>query len=96
MAPRGSERAQRTWSSARARRAAAHTRPPAALVPTTTIDGTEEKKNYANLGYTAGTTYYVDDSISDASGLATHFDDIVSRPALLTVINKAALGPRSH
>jgi len=66
-----------------------------ALAPTATTDGTEEKKNYANLGYTAGTTYYVDDSIADGAG-ASHFDDILSRPALLTVINKAALGPRSH
>ena len=65
------------------------------LSTSTVTDGTQEQKNYANLGYTAGTTYYVDDSISDASG-ATHFDDIISRPALLTVINRAGLGPRSH
>jgi hypothetical protein len=37
----------------------------------------------------------VDDGISDVSG-ATHFDDVVSRPTVLTVINKAGLGPRSH
>ena len=61
----------------------------------TTTDGTQEQKNYANAAYVAGTSYYVDDSISDSAG-ATHFDDIVSRPALLTVINKAGLGPRSH
>ena len=60
-----------------------------------TTDGTQEQKNYANAGYVAGTSYYVDDSVSDASG-AAHFDDIVSRPALLTVVNKAGLGPRSH
>jgi prepilin-type N-terminal cleavage/methylation domain-containing protein len=65
------------------------------LAPSATTDGTQEQKNYASLGYTAGTTYYVDDTIADGAG-ATHFDDIVSRPALLTVINKAALGPRSH
>lgn len=59
---------------------------------TTTTDGTEEQKNYANF---AGAGYYVDDSISDVAG-ATHFDDLVSRPSVLTVINKAALGPRSH
>jgi prepilin-type N-terminal cleavage/methylation domain-containing protein len=63
-----------------------------AVVPSTTTDGTEEQKNYGNLALRA---YYVDDSIADGAG-ATHFDDIVSRPALLTVINKAALGPRSH
>lgn len=56
------------------------------------VDGNEEVKNYADKVLQA---YYVDDSISDVSG-ATHFDDIVSRPALLTVINKAGLGPRSH
>ena len=63
-----------------------------ALSNTATTDGNEEKKNYANLALAA---YYVDDAIADAGG-ATHFDDILSRPALLTVINKAALGPRSH
>jgi prepilin-type N-terminal cleavage/methylation domain-containing protein len=63
------------------------------VVASTTADGNEEAKNYANLALQA---YYVDDSISDAAGVNTHFDDIVSRPALMTVINKAALGPRSH
>jgi prepilin-type N-terminal cleavage/methylation domain-containing protein len=62
------------------------------LSMSTTTDGTEEAKNYANLVLGA---YYVDDSISDGAG-ASHFDDLVSRPALLTVINKAGLGPRSH
>ena len=63
------------------------------VVATRTItDGNEERKNYANA---AVQPYYVDDSISDVAG-ATHFDDIVSRPSVLTVINKAALGPRSH
>jgi prepilin-type N-terminal cleavage/methylation domain-containing protein len=58
----------------------------------TTTDGTEEQLNYANLALRA---YYVDDSIMDGAG-ATHFDDIVSRPSILTVVNKAGLGPRSH
>jgi hypothetical protein len=62
------------------------------LSSSTTTDGTEEAKNYANLVLGG---YYVDDSISDGGG-ATHFDDLVSRPPLLTVINKAGLGPRSH
>jgi hypothetical protein len=62
------------------------------LSTSTTTDGTEEAKNYAHLALGA---YYVDDSISDGAG-ASHFDDLVSRPALLTVINKAGLGPRSH
>ena len=64
------------------------------LSVSTTTDGTQEQKNYASAAYVAG-SYYVDDSISDSAG-TTHFDDIVSRPALLTVINKAGLGPRSH
>lgn len=65
-------------------------------------DGDEEKKNYANLGYTppapansATGTYYVDHGISDVAG-ANHFDDIVSRPSILSVITKAGLGPRAH
>lgn len=65
------------------------------LATTTTTDGDEEKKNYANLGYTPGTTYYVDNTINDAAG-ATHFDDVVSRPSVLGVANKAGVGPRSH
>ena len=83
------------WSSARDPVAAAPTRAPASVVTSTIGDGTEEKQNYASTAYTAGASYYVDDSIADGASTA-HFDDILSRPALLTVINKAALGPRSH
>lgn len=61
-----------------------------------TTDGTEEQKNYANLALRAVPLYYVDAGISDAPGAATHFDDIVSRPSMLSVITKAGLGPRSH
>jgi hypothetical protein len=57
-----------------------------------TTDGLEEAKNYADLAVQA---YYVDDATSDVAG-NNHFDDLVSRPSVLTVINKAALGPRSH
>jgi hypothetical protein len=60
----------------------------------TVVDGTEESKNYANVGFPPA-TYYVDNSISDVAGV-THFDDIVSRPSVLAVISKAGLGPRSH
>lgn len=66
--------------------------PTGALFTSTTTDGTEEQKNYANLALQA---YYVDDQISDVAG-ATHFDDLVMRPSLLSVINRAGLGPRSH
>ena len=62
----------------------------------TTVDGTAEGNNYANLAYTPAVSFYVDDSINDNAGAATHFDDIVSRPTILTVVNKAGLGPRAH
>ena len=62
------------------------------LATSTTTDGLEEAKNYANLAMQA---YYVDDSTSDVAG-ANHFDDLVSRPSVLAVIAKAGLGPRSH
>jgi hypothetical protein len=64
------------------------------LATTTTTDGTEEKKNYGNLGYVAG-TYYVDDIINDAAGV-THFDDVVSRPSIMAVATKAGVAPRSR
>ncbi len=57
--------------------------------------GTEEAKNAANLAYTAGTTYYVDDFPSYSAG-AGHFDDFVLRPSILAVAIKAQLGPRAH
>jgi hypothetical protein len=63
------------------------------LSTSTTTDGTEEAKNYADLDVQP---YYVDDSISDVAGAASHFDDLVSRPSLLSVVNKAGLGPRAH
>ncbi len=65
------------------------------LTTSSVTDGTEEARNYANLTFVAGTTFYVDDSLMEASG-PTHFDDLVSRPTLLSVITKAGLGPRSH
>ena len=63
-----------------------------ALAASTTTDGTEEQKNYANLALAA---YYVDDQVSDVAG-AAHFDDIVVRPSVIGVASKAGLGPRSH
>ncbi len=59
-------------------------------------DGTGELKNYASTIFTSVTvTNYVDDSISDVAG-ASHFDDIVSRPSVMTVVTRAGLGPRAH
>jgi prepilin-type N-terminal cleavage/methylation domain-containing protein len=65
------------------------------IFPGTTVDGNQEQQNYADLGYTAGVSYYADDSISEGSG-PSHFDDLVSRPSVLSVATKAGLGPRSH
>ena len=66
-----------------------------ALVPTTaTMDGTEEAKNYANLAYDAA-AYYVDNETRDTTD-NTHFDDIVLRPSVLSVVSKAGLAARSH
>jgi hypothetical protein len=62
------------------------------LATSITTDGTEEQKNYANLALAA---YYVDDGISEVAG-ATHFDDMVSRPSVMSVVAKAGLGPRAH
>ena len=62
------------------------------LSTSTTTDGTEEQKNYANLALGG---YYVDDQVTDVAG-ANHFDDVVLRPSVLSVANKAALGPRAH
>lgn len=65
------------------------------LGTTSSADGTEELKNYASLPYTAGVTYYVDDTTNDTPGNA-HFDDVLSRPSILAVISKAGLAPRAH
>ena len=66
------------------------------IVTSSTVgDGNEELKNYASQPYVAGVTYYLDDTISDAAG-ATHFDDIVSRPSILSVATKAGIAPRTH
>ena len=63
------------------------------LAPTSSTDGTEEQKNYANL---AIQPYYVDSEISDVAGLLTHFDDLVVRTTVLNAVTRAGLGPRAH
>lgn len=65
------------------------------VLGSSSADGNEELKNYASLPHTPGVTYYVDNALVDAPGPG-HFDDVVSRPAILTVLSKAGLGPRSH
>ena len=69
--------------------------PSGVLGASVSTDGTEELKNYASQPYAAGVTYYVDNSLNDVAGPG-HFDDIVSRPTILSVASKAGLGPRSH
>lgn len=39
--------------------------------------------------------FYVDAPFVEGSG-ATHFDDILSRPSVMSVITKAQLGPRAR
>ena len=63
-----------------------------ALMASTTTDGTEEAKNYNHLALQPD---YVDDTTADAAG-AGHFDDVVSRPSILSVASKAGVAPRSH
>ena len=66
------------------------------LAASTVGDGTEELKNYASQQFVSNTvTYYVDDSIVDASGNG-HFDDLVLRPSVQAVAARAGLGPRVH
>ena len=65
------------------------------LSASTTVDGNEELRNYANQIFDPAATYYVDSPIVENPGV-THFDDIVSRPTILAVISKAGLAPRSH
>jgi prepilin-type N-terminal cleavage/methylation domain-containing protein len=65
------------------------------LGTSTVGDGTQELKNYASLPYTPAVTYYVDNAIIDIAD-PTHFDDVVSRPTVMSVASKAGLGPRAH
>jgi prepilin-type N-terminal cleavage/methylation domain-containing protein len=59
-------------------------------------EGTAEMKNYAAVPYvSSAVTHYIDGPISDVQD-THHFDDIVSRPPILGVITRAALGPRTH
>ncbi len=63
--------------------------------------GTGEAKNFANLAYTppsgpgATPTSYLVDDVYNGPG-TTHFDDLLSRPNVLTVAIRANMGPRSH
>jgi prepilin-type N-terminal cleavage/methylation domain-containing protein len=66
------------------------------LGASTSTDGNlEQTQNYASIPYGGAAFTYVDDSLNENPG-ALHFDDLVLRPSLLSVITKAGLGPRSH
>ena len=62
------------------------------LVPSTAVVGTEEARNQNNQALQA---YYVDDDL-DVNATTMHYDDIVRRPSVATIIGKANLGPRAH
>lgn len=70
------------------------------LLASATAAGTMEAMNFSNLAYTppvlsvAPTSFLVDDAFN-AIG-ATHFDDTVSRPNILSVATRAQLGPRAR
>ncbi len=57
-------------------------------------DGAREQLNYADLDPPTG--LFIDDADNDNTTGTTHFDDIVSRPSVSAIINKAGLGPRAH
>lgn len=63
-----------------------------AVSTSSVVDGLEEQKNGAAKLFQ---TYYVDDSTTDVSG-PSHFDDIISRPTILSLVSKAGLAPRAH
>ena len=64
-----------------------------ALVASTSIVGTEESKNSNNQILQA---YYVDSDLDVREIITKHFDDVVRRPSISTVLSKANLGPRAH
>jgi prepilin-type N-terminal cleavage/methylation domain-containing protein len=69
------------------------------LVASSVAAGTAEARNFANLPYTppvcsgSSDSYLVDDAFAGVG--TSRFDDIVSRPAVLTVAGRAQLGPRA-
>jgi prepilin-type N-terminal cleavage/methylation domain-containing protein len=69
------------------------------LVASSVAAGTAEARNFANLAYTppvcsgSSDSYLVDDAFAGVG--TSRFDDIVSRPAVLTVAGRAQLGPRA-
>jgi len=65
----------------------------------TTATGTTFEDPNWNTGHTvtsAAPPAFMDMIFSDSSSVTAHFDDIVVRPSLFSVISRAQLGPRSH
>lgn len=56
--------------------------------------GAQEANNVATAPYGAGTTFV--DRAYDGTDTATHFDDIVSHPAIMQLATRAGTGPRVH
>lgn len=67
----------------------------ALLAATGAPEGSAETANRADRAFTRGTSFYVDTPQNFTTD-ATRFDDFVSRPSLIAVIQRASLGPRSH
>jgi hypothetical protein len=66
--------------------------------PATLTGGTNELPNYNGLAVVVASTQanvYRDSPLNDIVTLA-HFDDYLSHPTMMTVLNKANLGPRAH
>ncbi len=63
----------------------------ALLAATTAVEGVNETQNRADTSL----AYYVD-APQNYSTDATRFDDYVLRPSVISVIQRASLGPRSH
>jgi prepilin-type N-terminal cleavage/methylation domain-containing protein len=59
-----------------------------------TIDGTQEQNNNNNVAL-AVAAYFVRDNVVETAGVG-HFDDIISSPTLMVVVNRAQTGPRTH
>ncbi|MCX7156834.1 MAG: type II secretion system protein [Rhodocyclales bacterium] len=70
------------------------------LSPGTIASGTSEALNQNNLALMTGgviATSYRDAPLLDTPPVATqHFDDYLSYPTIMTVLQKANLGPRAH
>jgi prepilin-type N-terminal cleavage/methylation domain-containing protein len=59
--------------------------------------GTREPNNFASAAYDPSSSgSYLVDSEPSYTATTSHFDDLVSRPSILSVATKASLGPRAY